>query len=78
MFNHLGLMSLGWGEWVVIFLLILLLFGAKRLPELARNISRSLRQVQRGFEDVKEEIEKENKNLDRERDRDRDRDIERD
>lgn len=58
MFNHLGLMSLGWGEWVVIFLLILLLFGAKRLPELARNIGRSLRQVQRGFEDVKEEIEK--------------------
>ncbi len=38
MFNNLR----GW-EWLIIVALILLLFGAKRLPDAARGLGRSLR-----------------------------------
>ena len=38
MFNNLK----GW-EWLIIVALILLLFGAKRLPDAARGLGRSLR-----------------------------------
>lgn len=59
MSSLLNIGNLGWGEWGVIFLLVLLLFGTKRLPELARNIGRSLRQFRHGLKELKEEIEKE-------------------
>ena len=35
--------SLGGWEWVIVIALILLLFGAKRLPDAARGLGRSLR-----------------------------------
>lgn len=59
MLGVLNFMSFGWGEWLVIALLVLLLFGPKRLPELARSIGRSLRQFQHGIQDIKEELQKE-------------------
>ena len=34
---------------VVIILIILLLFGSKRIPELARSIGSSVREVKNGF-----------------------------
>ncbi len=34
---------------VVVFLIILLLFGAKKIPELARSIGTSAREVKKGF-----------------------------
>ena len=34
--------NLGTGELLIIFLVILLLFGAKRLPELARDLAKVL------------------------------------
>ncbi len=43
-------------EIIVIMLVVLLLFGSKRLPELARGIGKATRQFRKAMEDVKEEI----------------------
>lgn len=54
----LSLVNIGWGEWLVIFFVALLVFGPKRLPELARNLGRTLHQFRHGFREVKENLEK--------------------
>ena len=38
-------------ELLIVVLIILLLFGAKKIPELARSIGQSLREVRKGFSD---------------------------
>jgi sec-independent protein translocase protein TatA len=50
-------MRLGLLEIVLILLVILLLFGAKKLPELARGIAQSAREFKKGLqgEEKKEE-----------------------
>ncbi|RMD91591.1 MAG: twin-arginine translocase TatA/TatE family subunit [Calditrichaeota bacterium] len=55
-------MSLGMPEILVIFFVILLLFGAKKLPELARGLGQGLREFKKAtkepeIEEKKSEIE---------------------
>lgn len=47
--------SIGGGEWLVVILVVLLLFGAKRIPELARGLGRGIRE----FKDASREISRE-------------------
>ena len=42
--------GLGMGEMLLIFLVVLLLFGAKRLPEIGRSMGRGLREFKSGVE----------------------------
>jgi TatA/E family protein of Tat protein translocase len=51
-------MGLGGPEMAVIIVLLLLLFGAKKLPELARGIGRSLGEFRKAREDFEQEITK--------------------
>lgn len=46
----------GWGEVLVILLAMLLLFGGKKLPELARGLGRGLREFRREMQGIKEEF----------------------
>ena len=46
----------GW-EWVVVVLAILLLFGAKRIPDLARSLGQSIREFKKGAREVTDEIQ---------------------
>lgn len=45
-------------EWMIIFLVMLLLFGAKKLPELARGIGKSMGEFKRAREDFEDEVVK--------------------
>ena len=46
--------NLGTGELVIIFLILLLLFGGKRLPGLARGFAKSLREFRGALDDTNE------------------------
>lgn len=50
--------NMGFGEMVVIMVIALLLFGTKRLPEVARGIGKSLKAFKSGLKEVTDEIQK--------------------
>ncbi|MEE9442427.1 MAG: twin-arginine translocase TatA/TatE family subunit [candidate division Zixibacteria bacterium] len=50
----------GWGELLVVFLLILLLFGAKRIPDIATGLGRGIRDFKKALKDTQDEITKDN------------------
>ena len=51
-----GIFGLGTGELVLIVLLVLLLFGAKRIPELARGLAKSIQEFKKASKDAETEI----------------------
>ncbi|MFT3979732.1 MAG: twin-arginine translocase TatA/TatE family subunit [Ferruginibacter sp.] len=58
MINQVLLLSLpGGGEWILIVLVVLLLFGGKKIPELMRGIGRGMREFNDAKTSVKNEIE---------------------
>ena len=46
-----GAGDIGFGEILLILIIVLILFGAKRLPDLARSLGRSLQEFKRGREE---------------------------
>lgn len=46
----------GW-ELVVIVMVVILLFGAKKIPELAKGLGRGIREFKDASKDIKDEIE---------------------
>ena len=48
----------GMGPWelLVVFLVILLLFGAKRLPEIAQGLGKGIREFKKSMKDTTDEI----------------------
>jgi sec-independent protein translocase protein TatA len=49
---------IGATEWIVIVLIILLLFGAKKIPELARGLGQGISEFRKASTDIRKEIEK--------------------
>jgi sec-independent protein translocase protein TatA len=45
-------------EIVFIFMIVLLVFGANRIPEIARTLAKGIQQVKNASRDFREEIEK--------------------
>lgn len=52
--------GLGFGEILVIMLIVLLVFGPKKMPELARGIGRAFNEFKRAAEDVRRELDVDN------------------
>jgi sec-independent protein translocase protein TatA len=49
-------MNIGGPEMILIFLVVLLLFGGKKLPELARGLGKGLREFKDASDGIKREI----------------------
>ncbi len=48
--------NVGFGELVVILIIALLVFGSKRLPEVARGLGQSVNAFKKGLREVSDEI----------------------
>ena len=49
---------IGTQEVIIIAIIVLLLFGGKKIPELMRGIGKGIRSFKEGMEDIKNEIER--------------------
>ncbi len=56
--GFISLTNPGGMEMIMLFAIILIVFGPKRLPQLARSIGKSITDFKKGLNDVKDEIEK--------------------
>lgn len=50
-------MSLGWNEILLILLVVLLLFGGRKIPELMRGLGKGIREFNDAKSNVRKEIE---------------------
>ena len=50
-------MSLGWNEILLILLVILLLFGGRKIPELMRGLGKGIREFNDAKDNVRREIQ---------------------
>lgn len=48
--------TIGFGELVFIFLIILVVFGSKRLPDLARTLGKAVREIRKATDDFRRNI----------------------
>ncbi|WRB94843.1 twin-arginine translocase TatA/TatE family subunit [Helicobacter pylori] len=51
-------------HWVIVLLVIVLLFGAKKIPELAKGLGSGIKNFKKAVKDDEEEAENEPKTLD--------------
>lgn len=52
----MGIGGLGMGEMVLIFLVVLLLFGAKKLPEIGSSLGKGIREFKSSVREIEREI----------------------
>lgn len=50
--------GLGMGEMILIFLVVLLLFGAKRLPEIGSSLGKGIREFKSSVREVESELKR--------------------
>lgn len=56
--NYIVFMPLtiqGW-EWIIIALVVLLLFGGKKIPELMRGLGKGVKSFKQGMKEVEEDV----------------------
>jgi sec-independent protein translocase protein TatA len=51
--------NLGWPEIILLLLVALLLFGAKKLPDVGRSLGKGIREFKKALKGVDEDIEQE-------------------
>lgn len=56
--NHLLFLNLGAGELIPIVLIILLLFGGKKIPELMRGLGKGVKSFKDGMNEIETDIKK--------------------
>ena len=61
--------NLGGGEIFVILLIVVVLFGSKKIPELARGLGKGIREFKNATSDIQREIESSSKQITKEADK---------
>jgi sec-independent protein translocase protein TatA len=61
--------SIGTQELIIILIIVLLLFGAKRIPEIARSMGQGIREFKKATKDITHEVNSSIQNPDDERDK---------
>ena len=51
------LQNIGFPELLVILLIVLLLFGATRLPEIARSLGKSIQEFKKGVKEIERDVD---------------------
>jgi len=51
------------GEWILIGLVVLIFFGAKKIPEFAKGLGRGIREFKDAVSDVKKEVDEAGKEV---------------
>ena len=51
------------GEWIIIALVILLLFGGKKIPELMRGLGKGVKSFKQGMKEVEGEMDEIKKDI---------------
>ena len=52
--QNMTLLTIGWGEILIIALIVLLLFGAKKIPELMKGLGKGVKSFKDGMNGVDE------------------------
>ena len=58
--------NIGAGEIIIVALVILLLFGGKKIPELMKGLGKGVKSFKKGLSEVENEIEEVKKDLNKE------------
>ncbi len=48
--------SIGWSELLVIFLVVLLLFGTRRLPEVGRSLGKAIKEFKKAGKELQDDL----------------------
>ena len=63
----LAFFNLGTGEIIAIVVIVLLLFGGKKIPELMRGLGKGVKSFKQGMNEIEDEIKKPIEDLDKEK-----------
>lgn len=55
--------NIGAPEIILILLVVLVLFGAKKIPELAQGLGKGIREFKKSMKDIEEDINSEDKKI---------------
>ena len=64
---HLFPLMIGTWEWVIIALVVLLLFGGKKIPELMKGLGKGVKSFKDGMKGVDEEVKEIKKDVESEK-----------
>ena len=56
--------NIGATEIILILLVILIFFGARKIPELAQGLGKGLREFRKAARDIQEDVERDSKQID--------------
>lgn len=60
-----GLQNIGTTEIIIVAVVLLIIFGPKKLPQLAKGITEAVKEIISGFKETKEIVKKSDKKTDK-------------